>query len=59
MSTIGIIEKISDNAFFVIDIRSFSNSIIQYNPLIANQTICCEPCENIPEEKPVNVEINN
>jgi len=35
------IEKLNDNAYFVLDLPSNMNTLISYNHTLANQTISC------------------
>ena len=37
-----MIEKINDNAYFIIDLNSFYSSIQRYDSVLANQTIMSE-----------------
>jgi hypothetical protein len=40
-----MIEKMAEDAYFVIDDLSFVSSLNTYSPLISNQTICFEEDE--------------
>ena len=42
------IQKVNDNAYFIIDLPSFIGTIVTYDHTIANQTICHHG--NISEE---------
>ncbi|MBW2065007.1 MAG: hypothetical protein JRJ03_08745 [Deltaproteobacteria bacterium] len=35
-----MIQKINENAYFVVDTESFLKQINAYDPIVANQTIC-------------------
>ncbi len=46
-----MVQKINDNAYFVVDINSFTATVKEYDPLISNQTICVDEfIEESPEE---------
>lgn len=40
-----MITKINDNAYFIVDVTGFSNSINQYDDVLANQTISNQDIE--------------
>lgn len=42
-----MVEKINENAYFVIDTISFFGQILPYDPRVANQTIDCDSDNDI------------
>ena len=45
-----MIEKITEDAYLVVDINSFTTTIQMYDPLTSNQTVCGAKVEESEEE---------